>query len=87
MGSSDLPAGLTLDETRTYITAMLDAIRKAEQAAALHKTRYMTLGRRYGLSCAEIAEYLGMSESGVRQAILRAEASIGEDDQVLGGAA
>ncbi|MFE3105966.1 hypothetical protein [Nocardia tengchongensis] len=75
MTSPELPAGLTADEARTHVVAMLDAIRKAEQANALSKSRYMRLGRRYGLSCAEIGEYLDMSESGVRAAIQRSEDS------------
>ncbi|MGW4126391.1 sigma-70 region 4 domain-containing protein [Nocardia sp. NPDC004711] len=81
MTSLDLPADLTPDEARIYVVATLDSIRKAEQAAALNKVRCMRLGRRYGLSYAEIAECLGMSESGVRQAIQRADDSVPEVDQ------
>ncbi|MFE2994233.1 sigma factor-like helix-turn-helix DNA-binding protein [Nocardia sp. NPDC059246] len=82
MNSPDLPADLTPDEARTYVVTVLDAVRKAEQTNALHKVMYMGLGRRYGLSFAEIAECLGMSESGVRRAIQRAEATPGGEGLV-----
>ncbi|MFE3059090.1 hypothetical protein [Nocardia sp. NPDC059239] len=85
--NSDLPAGISPDEAHDYLAAMLDACRKAEQAAALNKIRYMQLARRYGLSLAEIGEYLDMSKSGVFRAFRKAEASVGEGDQVLGGVA
>ncbi|MCC3333547.1 sigma factor-like helix-turn-helix DNA-binding protein [Nocardia abscessus] len=61
---------------------MLDSIRRQEQAVALSKVRYLLLGDRYGMTAAEMAEAVGMSESGVRSAIARAKSSPGEEDGV-----
>ncbi|MGW4119861.1 hypothetical protein [Nocardia sp. NPDC004711] len=75
MTTTELPADLSPDEARVYVVTMLDACRKAEQAAALNKIRYVLLARRYGLTLAEIGEYLDMSKSRVFRAIRRAEDS------------
>lgn len=65
------------DEARPFIVDMLDTLRRQEETLAVNKPRFMLLARRYGLEFAEIAELLGMSESGVRQAVARAEGTPG----------
>ncbi|MBF6133490.1 sigma-70 region 4 domain-containing protein [Nocardia otitidiscaviarum] len=81
--TSEPPEGISRDEAHSYVVALLDAVRKAEQVCALNKLRYMRLAQRYDMPAAEIAEYLGMSESGVRHALTRADASPGEGDRDL----
>ncbi|WP_147265916.1 sigma factor-like helix-turn-helix DNA-binding protein [Nocardia puris] len=71
------------DEARPHIVEMLDALRRQEEALRVSKPRYMVLARKHGLSEAEIAELLGMSESGVRAAIRRADGTPGME---IGGA-
>lgn len=61
------------DEARPYIVDMLDSIRRQQEALNVNRPRYMLLARKYGLKHAEIAELLGMTESGVRQAVHRAK--------------
>ncbi|MGI5223018.1 sigma factor-like helix-turn-helix DNA-binding protein [Nocardia sp. CA-290969] len=61
------------DEARPYIVDMLDSIRRQQESLNVNRPRYMLLAREYGLKHAEIAEALGMTESGVRQAVHRAK--------------
>jgi|SRR5690606_7417742 len=78
------PGPVDQDEARPYIVDMLDSIRRQQEALNVNRPRFMLLARRYGLKHAEIAELLGMTESGVRQAVHRAKDTPGME---FGGAA
>ncbi|OMC00335.1 hypothetical protein A5733_04285 [Mycobacterium sp. NS-7484] len=58
---------------------MLDTLRRQQETLLANKPRYMLLARRYGFADAEIAELLGMTESGVRKAIRRTEGTPGAE--------
>ena len=74
----DATHDLSPDDARPHIVDMLDAARKQEQACAINKARYMLLARRHGISVAEIAELLDMSQPGVRKAVKRIAQSMPE---------
>lgn len=74
----DATHDLSPDDARPHIVDMLDAARKQEQACAINKARYMLLARRHGISVAEIAELLDMSQPGVRKAVKRIALSMPE---------
>jgi DNA-directed RNA polymerase specialized sigma24 family protein len=75
---------MTQDEARPYIVDMLDNLRRQQESLDVNKPRFMALARRYGFEHAEIADLLGMSESGVRKALHRAAGTPGME---FGGAA
>ena len=81
---SPLRESISLDEARPYIVDMLDSIRRQQEALDVNRPRFMLLARKYGLRHREIAELLGMTESGVRQAVHRAKDTPGME---FGGAA
>ena len=81
LGSS---SPLSQDEARPYIVDMLDSIRRQQEALDVNRPRFMLLARKYGLRHREIADLLGMTESGVRQAVHRAKDTPGME---FGGAA
>jgi DNA-directed RNA polymerase specialized sigma24 family protein len=66
---SGLPPSVEPDQARPYVAEMLDALRRQREAFLVNRHRYVLLARKYGLTISEIAEYLGMSESGVRYVI------------------
>lgn len=72
-----MPSPVSQDDARNYLVEMLDALRRQEEALHVNKPRYMLLARRYGFKHAEIAELLGMTPSGVRQAVRRAKGTPG----------
>ncbi|MEV0367550.1 sigma factor-like helix-turn-helix DNA-binding protein, partial [Nocardia fusca] len=78
------PSPVSRDEARPHIVDMLDSIRRQQEALNVDRPRYMLLARKYGLKHREIAELLGMTESGVRQAVHRAKDTPGME---FGGAA
>lgn len=63
---SGLPPTVEPDQARPYVIEMLDAIRRQREALHVNRHRYVLLARKYGLTFADIAETLGMSESGIR---------------------
>lgn len=63
---SGLPSTVEPDEARPYVVEMLDALRRQHEAFHVNRHHYVLLARKYGLTFAEIAEYVGMSASGVR---------------------
>ena len=64
---------MTEDYERNLIIGALDSIRHREEAIALEKVRCLQLAAYYGIKPAEMAEAVGMSESGVRSALARAK--------------
>ncbi|MGY2019368.1 hypothetical protein [Nocardia gipuzkoensis] len=66
---------LSPDEARPHIVEILDDIRRREQQIQVSKARSMVWAHDHGLPMHEIAEHLGMSESGARAAIRRAKES------------
>lgn len=66
---------LTPDEIRNAAIGELDTIRRQEQLVASSKAHYLLLAADHGVGIADIAEVVGMSASGVRDAIRRAKAS------------
>ncbi|MGW4090069.1 sigma factor-like helix-turn-helix DNA-binding protein [Nocardia sp. NPDC004750] len=66
---------LSPDEARPHIVSILDDIRRQEQEVQLSKARSLVWAHDHGLPVREIAEHIGMSESGARAAIRRAKAS------------
>ncbi|MEV6432879.1 sigma-70 region 4 domain-containing protein [Nocardia sp. NPDC051463] len=86
--SMSVPTLATLEpETaQRYVVEMLDELRRQTELIQCNKPRYMLLARKYGLSHAEIAAVLGMSEGAVRQAVRRAKGTPGmEFDKPSGG--
>jgi DNA-directed RNA polymerase specialized sigma24 family protein len=75
------------DQARPYVIDMLDALRRQREAYQINQPRYMLLARKYGLSDAEIADAIGMSEGGVRRALNRAAGTPGMDLDVENGGA
>lgn len=57
------------DQARPYVIDMLDSLRRQREAYQVNRHRCLLLARKHGLTLAEIAEYIGMSESGVRYVI------------------
>lgn len=80
--SSSTEPFIGICEPRTYLVEMLDSIRRQEQAVALSKVRYLQLAERYGMSVVEMAEAVGMSDSGVRSILARAKSGPTEADGV-----
>ena len=70
---------LTLEpeSAQRYVIEMLDSLRRQTEHLKYNRPRYMLLARKYGLSHAEIAAVLGMSEDAVRQAVRRAKGTPG----------
>lgn len=64
----------TSEDFREYVVTELDVIRRQEELVAASKAHYLQLAERFGVRVADIAEAIGMSESGVRGAIRRAKA-------------
>jgi DNA-directed RNA polymerase specialized sigma24 family protein len=56
---------------------MLDDLRRQTEHIQYNRPRVMLLARKFGLSHAEIAAVLGMSEPAVRQAVRRAKGKPG----------
>lgn len=52
---------------------MLSVLRKQQETTRLHRLYYMQLARKYGCSYADIGESLGMTESGARKFLDRAD--------------
>lgn len=73
---STIPPG----EARTHLVQMLDEVRRRQDQLTVNRARYLVLARRYGMTHAEIGEAVGMSASGVKKAIGRAERSPGTED-------
>ena len=61
------------ENKKDHAVALLDASRKAYDDARLNRLRYMRFGRQYGMTYAEIGEILGISATGVRMALKRAD--------------
>lgn len=70
---------LPREEAQKRVIEALDAVRKQGDSYHINKPRWMLIARRLGLTHAEIAVVLGMSEVGVRQAIKRAKDSTPEE--------
>lgn len=68
-------ASLSREEAQKRVIETLDALRKQGESYLINKPRWMLIARAYGLSHAEIAVVLGMSEGAVRQAVKRAKNS------------
>ncbi|MBF6363185.1 hypothetical protein IU436_20265 [Nocardia farcinica] len=66
---------VSTDEARPHLVEMLDSLRRQREQLAASIPRYITFAANYGLRPAEIADVLGMSESGVRKVIRRAKES------------
>ncbi|MEV0247925.1 sigma factor-like helix-turn-helix DNA-binding protein [Nocardia sp. NPDC050712] len=70
-------ADLEPEEAQRQVIGMLDDLRRQAEHIQFHRPRLMLLARKYGLSHAEIAAVLAMSEPAVRQAVRRAKDSPG----------
>lgn len=68
-------SSLSCEEAQKRVIETLDSIRKQGESYLINKPRWMLIAREYGLSHAEIAVVLGMSEGAVRQAVKRAKNS------------
>jgi len=68
-------SSLSREEAQSRVIETLDSIRKQGESYLINKPRWMLIAREYGLSHAEIAVVLGMSEGAVRQAVKRAKNS------------
>jgi DNA-directed RNA polymerase specialized sigma24 family protein len=66
---------LSPDEARPHIVSILDDVRRREQEVQVRKARSLVWAHDHGLPVREIAEHVGMSESGARAAIRRAKAT------------
>lgn len=71
----DLPPSVAEDDAQAYIVGELDALRKMGELYNINKPRWLLIARKYGLSYAEVAVVLGMSEGAVRRATNRAKNS------------
>lgn len=67
-------------ELHTQAVTMLDHIRRQEQTVALSKVRTLLLAEQHGLPISQMAEAIGMSDSGVRRLIARAKSGPTEAD-------
>lgn len=70
--TNDFPPTVEPDQARPHVIGMLDDLRRQREAYQVHQPRCVLLARKHGLTLAEIAEYIGMSESGVRYVIAEA---------------
>ena len=70
-------ATLEPESAQRYVIGMLDDLRRQTEHLQYHRPRVMLLARQCGLSHAEIAAVLGMSEPAVRQAVKRAKGTPG----------
>lgn len=77
--SMSLPSSATVEpeSAQRYVIQMLDDLRRQTEQIQYNRPRYMLLARKYGLSHAEIAALLDMSEGAVRQAVRRAKGTPG----------
>lgn len=82
---SGLPPTVGPDQARPYVIEMLDALRRQHEAFHINRHHYVLLARRYGLTFADIAEYVGMSASGVRYIIDTEGPDEGDQLAIVGG--
>lgn len=64
-------SGLTHAQLRDQAIHLLDAAHRHFESARLNRYRYMALGRKYGLSWAEVGVLVDMSADGARKSVQR----------------